>query len=82
MSIPDDRPQADRRDWGTPPEVFHAFLKLGLTSFAGPIADLGYFRDELVVRRKWIDAAGYADLVALCQFLASCYVPGSDGGIE
>lgn len=37
--IPDDRPQADRRDWGTPPEVFHAFLKLSLTSFAGPIAD-------------------------------------------
>ena len=40
-----------------------------LTSFGGPIAHLGYFRDELVVRRKWIDEAGYADLVALCQFL-------------
>ncbi|WP_236899142.1 chromate efflux transporter [Devosia sp. SL43] len=50
-------------------EVFRAFLKLGLTSFGGPIAHLGYFRDELVVRRKWIDEAGYADLVALCQFL-------------
>nr|WP_236765621.1 chromate efflux transporter [Agrobacterium tumefaciens] len=46
-----------------------AFLKLGVTSFGGPIAHLGYFRDELVVRRKWIDEAGYADLVALCQFL-------------
>lgn len=50
-------------------EVFRAFLKLGLTSFGGPIAHLGYFRDELVTRRKWIDEAGYADLVALCQFL-------------
>ncbi|MFS2041521.1 chromate efflux transporter [Agrobacterium tumefaciens] len=54
---------------GTPGEVFMAFLKLGVTSFGGPIAHLGYFRDELVVRRKWIDEAGYADLVALCQFL-------------
>ncbi|WP_415183895.1 chromate efflux transporter [Phaeovulum sp.] len=54
---------------GTPAEVFRAFLKLGLTSFGGPIAHLGYFRDELVTRRKWIDEAGYADLVALCQFL-------------
>jgi chromate transporter len=50
-------------------EVFAAFLKLGLTSFGGPIAHLGYFRDELVVRRRWIDEKGYADLVALCQFL-------------
>lgn len=58
-----DRPQ------GTSGEVFRAFLKLGLTSFGGPIAHLGYFRDELVVRRKWIDEAGYGDLVALCQFL-------------
>jgi len=57
------------RGRGTANEVFFAFLKLGLTSFGGPIAHLGYFRDELVVRRKWIDEAGYADLVALCQFL-------------
>lgn len=54
---------------GSPGEVFLAFLKLGLTSFGGPIAHLGYFRDELVVRRRWIDEAAYADLVALCQFL-------------
>ena len=54
---------------GTPAEVFVAFLKLGLTSFGGPIADLGYFRDEIVVRRRWMDEAEYADLVALCQFL-------------
>lgn len=48
--------------------VFNAFLKLGLTSFGGPIAHLGYFRDEFVVRRKWLDDRVYADLVALCQF--------------
>ena len=45
------------------------FLKLGLMSFGGPVAHIGYFRDEMVIRRKWIDEAGYADLVALCQFL-------------
>ncbi|KZL21306.1 putative chromate transport protein [Pseudovibrio axinellae] len=50
-------------------EVFVAFLKLGLTSFGGPIAHLGYFRDELVIRRKWLSEQAYADLVALCQFL-------------
>jgi chromate transporter len=50
-------------------EVFTAFLKLGLTSFGGPIAHLGYFRAELVERRRWIDERGYGDLVALAQFL-------------
>jgi chromate transporter len=50
-------------------EVFLAFLKLGLTSFGGPIAHLGYFRNELVMRRKWLDETTYAELVALCQFL-------------
>ncbi|WP_424928334.1 chromate efflux transporter [Amaricoccus tamworthensis] len=54
---------------GTPGEVFGAFLKLGLTSFGGPIAHLGYFRDELVSRRGWLSDQAYADLVALCQFL-------------
>src|ERR1700722_5105819 len=54
---------------GTPGEVFAAFLKLGLTSFGGPIAHIGYFRDELVVRRRWLDERAYVDLVALCQFL-------------
>ncbi|MBJ3787091.1 chromate efflux transporter [Devosia sediminis] len=54
---------------GSAGEVFRVFLKLGLTSFGGPIAHLGYFRDELVTRRKWISEEGYADLVALCQFL-------------
>jgi chromate transporter len=50
-------------------EVFLAFLKLGLTSFGGPVAHLGYFRHEFVERRKWLDEPTYADLVALCQFL-------------
>lgn len=50
-------------------EVFVAFLRLGLTSFGGPVAHLGYFREEFVVRRKWLDERAYADLVALCQFL-------------
>ncbi|MBX3597152.1 MAG: chromate efflux transporter [Rhizobiaceae bacterium] len=54
---------------GATGEIFLTFLKLGLTAFGGPIAHLGYFRDEIVVRRKWIDEKGYADLVALCQFL-------------
>lgn len=49
--------------------MFRGFLKLGLTSFGGPIAHLGYFRDEIVVRRRWMGEAAYADLVALCQFL-------------
>lgn len=50
-------------------EVLGASTRLGLTSFGGPIAHLGYFREEYVVRRRWIDEAHYADLVALCQFL-------------
>lgn len=50
-------------------EVFTVFLRLGLTSFGGPVAHLGYFRDEFVARRKWMSEQEYADLVALCQFL-------------
>ena len=53
----------------SPWEVFRVFLKLGLTSFGGPIAHIGYFREEIVVRRRWICDAEYTDLVALCQFL-------------
>jgi chromate transporter len=49
--------------------VFLAFLRLGLTSFGGPVAHIGYFHEEFVVRRKWLDERAYADLVALCQFL-------------
>ena len=50
-------------------EVLAVFLRLGLTSFGGPVAHLGYFREEIVARRKWLSEAAYADLVALCQFL-------------
>ena len=49
--------------------IFLVFLRLGLTSFGGPIAHLGYFRDEFVLRRRWLSERSYADLVALCQFL-------------
>jgi chromate transporter len=54
---------------GSAPEVLLTFLKLGLTSFGGPVAHIGYFREEIVVRRRWVDDAAYTDLVALCQFL-------------
>jgi chromate transporter len=50
-------------------EVLRAFLRLGLTSFGGPIAHIGYFREEFVVRRRWLEDASFSDLVALCQFL-------------
>lgn len=56
---------AHDRSW----TVFLVFLRLGLTSFGGPIAHLGYFRDEFVARRRWLSERSYADLVALCQFL-------------
>ncbi|WP_128561820.1 chromate efflux transporter [Methylobacterium crusticola] len=62
----------DRPEAGPPggwAEVLGAFLRLGLTSFGGPVAHLGYFREEFVSRRRWLDEAAYADLVALCQFL-------------
>jgi chromate transporter len=62
----DPGPQQHR---GSVPEVFRAFLKLGFISFGGPIAHLGYFRDEFVTRRRWLSDSAYADLVALCQFL-------------
>lgn len=50
-------------------EVLLVFLRLGMTSFGGPVAHLGYFREEIVVRRRWLEETAYADLVALCQFL-------------
>ncbi len=62
MTDPSD---AHRRPW----DVFRIFLRLGLTSFGGPIAHLAYFRDEFVTRRGWLTERSYADLVALCQFL-------------
>jgi chromate transporter len=57
------------RQSGSPLEVLLVFLRLGLTCFGGPIAHIGYFRDEFVVRRRWLDEQAYADLVGLCQFL-------------
>jgi chromate transporter len=56
------------RTRGSALEVLWVATKLGLTSFGGPIAHLGYFHDEYVRRRKWLDESSYADLVALCQF--------------
>jgi len=57
------------RSNGPPLEVLRVFLKMGLISFGGPIAHIGYFREEFVARRRWIGDAAYTDLVALCQFL-------------
>jgi chromate transporter len=54
---------------GSAGEVFVTFLKLGLTSFGGPIAHLAYFRHEVVARRKWLDDNHFSQLLALCQFL-------------
>ena len=54
---------------GSPLEVLLVFLKLGMSCFGGPIAHIGYFREEFVVRRRWLDEQAYVDLVALCQFL-------------
>jgi chromate transporter len=62
-------PTAAQHKNGNPAEVLGAFLKLGLTSFGGPVAHLGYFRAEFVERRQWLDDKSYSDLVALCQFL-------------
>ncbi|WP_438264095.1 chromate transporter [Aquibaculum sediminis] len=50
-------------------EVFRIFLVLGLTSFGGPVAHLGYFRDAFVAKHRWLSDRAYADIVALCQFL-------------
>ncbi|EGJ11416.1 chromate efflux transporter [Rubrivivax benzoatilyticus] len=62
-------PSPTRAGHGSAVEVLLAFLKLGLTSFGGPVAHLGYFHAEFVGRRRWLDERSYAELVALCQFL-------------
>jgi chromate transporter len=81
MLDPTDAAESERRTVSNPSktpwrethfqveEVFLAFLRLGFTSFGGPVAHLGYFRTEFVERRKWLDEATYSDIVALCQFL-------------
>jgi chromate transporter len=66
--LPAAKPKAKSTE-GSVLEVLRAFAKLGLTSFGGPVAHIGYFRTEFVERRKWLDDKTYADLVALCQFL-------------
>lgn len=50
-------------------EIFRFFLKLDLTCFGGPIAHIGYFRNEFITRRQWLNDQSYSDLVGLCQFL-------------
>ncbi len=50
-------------------EVFVAFLRLGLTSFGGPVAHLGYFRTAFVERRRWLDEGAFGEIVGLCSFL-------------
>ncbi|MBA2451158.1 MAG: chromate transporter, partial [Chloroflexi bacterium] len=71
MANVEEEPEADglSRDAGSPLEVLAVATRLGLTSFGGPVAHLGYFREEYVVRRRWVDESTYADLVALCQLL-------------
>jgi chromate transporter len=64
----DTVPVGHARTEGSVLEVLQVATKLGLTSFGGPIAHLGYFHEEYVRRRKWLDEQSYADLVALCQF--------------
>ncbi len=66
--MPSSPPPSPRRP-GSLVEIFTLFLWLGMTSFGGPVAHLGYFHQALVVRRRWVSDAVYADLVALCQFL-------------
>ena len=62
-------PIKHRERSGSALEVLRAFAKLGVSCFGGPIAHIGYFRQEFVVKRRWLGEQAYADLVALCQFL-------------
>jgi chromate transporter len=68
-TVPPDSASAVPAERASPAAVFAVFLKLGLTSFGGPIAHLGYFREAFVVKRRWVSESAYADLVALSQFL-------------
>ncbi len=67
MSAVPDLDHTDDR--GNAWAVFLIFLRLGLTSFGGPVAHLGYFREAFVTRRRWFSEQAYSDIVALCQFL-------------
>jgi chromate transporter len=64
-----DVARSTRTTEGSALEVFLVFLRLGLTSFGGPVAHIGYFRTEFITRRRWLDEATFADLIALCQFM-------------
>jgi chromate transporter len=69
MTTADHPPPSESRTNGAAIDVLLIFLRLGVSCFGGPIAHIGYFRDEFVTRRRWLDDQSYADLVALCQFL-------------
>src|SRR5947199_7001064 len=69
MSVVTEPAEAKELHPGSVLEVLRIFTRLGLTSFGGPVAHLGYFRTEFVERRRWLDEAHYVDIVALCQFL-------------
>lgn len=69
MTVPAQANKVQDRPAGSPREVLLAFGKLGVSCFGGPIAHIGYFREEFVLRRRWLDEQAYADLVGLCQFL-------------
>jgi len=71
----DEAGELDSRSQDSAWRIFLVFLRLGLTSFGGPVAHLGFFRTEFVDRRRWLREEHYADIVALSQFLpgpASC----------
>lgn len=61
--------EADQSDSVSSWQIFKIFLRLGLTSFGGPAAHLGFFHDEFVTRRKWLSAEAFGEVVALCQLL-------------
>src|SRR3954464_13381533 len=63
------KPNNRNRNFKSLLEILFVSTRLGLTSFGGPVAHLGYFHEEYIRRRKWMDEKSYADLVALCQFL-------------
>jgi chromate transporter len=64
-----DRQEASERIPASPTEVFGAVVRLGLTSFGGPVAHLGYFREEFVQRRRWVSEEQYAQLLTMAQLL-------------
>ena len=78
MTIAAHSAETKQQRLGSPLEVLLVFLRLGVTCFGGPIAHIGYFRDELVVRRRWIDEHAYAILSACASFFPVPPAAGSD----